>query len=50
MGSNLFDYKILNSRRQSEELTDVILVIGDMEFSAHKVCISEYLNKHFQKA
>ena len=37
MGSNVLDYEILNSRRQSDELTDVTLVIGETEFQAHKV-------------
>ena len=37
MGSKLLDYAILNSRRQSGKLTDVVLLIDDTEFKAHKV-------------
>ena len=39
MGSNILDYETLNARRLSGKLADVILVIKDTEFQAHKVCI-----------
>ena len=37
MGSNPLDYNVLNLRRQAGKLIDVVLLIDECEFPAHKV-------------